>query len=517
MEVLGRMLARNVRLIPDRPFIVADGETITYRDFGARCARLAHVLRAEGVRRGERVGLYLPSTPLMAIAFWACQRLGAVPVPLSAMLRHGELRQLVARSGMAALVADATTHGYFAEIRDEFTALRCCLAGGGPARGAVDLDARMAAVAAEFDDADVDPHDIAAIFFTSGTTGTPKGTAQSHFNQCASLRDMMVGHRSRYASETYLCAVPLFTNYGLVVNLNLCMYTGGTLVLHERWDTEKVLSDIGRHRATYFGGTPTMYVYLVNGHDPARHDLSSLRVCTAGGSPVPQPVVERFEALSGVRVVQVYGATEVCGQSVMEPTAGLRRPGSTGLPVGSARITIIDPSTGTPLAAGETGEVVIGGDSVARGYFNDAEATAAAFGPLGWRSGDVGYVDADGFLFVIDRIKDVILTGGHNIYPLEVESVLYRNPAVAMCAVVGVPDATKGEIPVAVIVRAPDAAASEDAIREWCRGQLAAYKVPRRVEFVDRLPIEAAKVRKRELVAALTRGELDRFRSSGSS
>ena len=257
-----------------------------------------------------------------------------------------------------------------------------------------------------------------------------------------------------------------------------------------------------------------MYVYMVNEHDPARHDLSSLRICTTGGSPVPQPVVARFEAMSGVRVSQVYGATEVCGQAVMEPTAGIRRPGSAGLPVGSSRIAIVDPATGAMLPPGETGEVVIGGDCVAIGYDGDPEATAAAFGPLGWRSGDVGYVDQDGFLFIIDRIKDVILTGGHNIYPLEVETVLYRHPAVAMCAVVGVPDAEKGEIPVAVVVRAPGATDTEEEIRQWCRGQLAAYKAPRRVAFVDEMPIEAAKIRKRELVAAITRGDLGRFRRS---
>jgi long-chain acyl-CoA synthetase len=514
MEVLNRMLARNVRLVPDRTYLVAGDETITYRDFAARCARLAHVMAAEGVCRGDRVGLYLPSTPLMAVAFWACQRLGAVPVPVSAMLRHGELRHLVTKARMAALVADAGTWPYFAEIRDEFAGLRTCLVAGGPAQGAIDLDARCAAALDTFADADVDPSDVAAIFFTSGTTGTPKGTAQSHFNQCSSLRDMMVAHGTRYGTETYLCAVPLFTNYGLVVNLNLCMYTGGTLVLHERWDTRRVLEDVSLYRATYFGGTPTMYVYLVNEYDPARHDVSSLRVCTTGGSPVPQPVVVRFEEMSGVRVSQVYGATEVCGQAVMEPTVGLRRPGSAGLPVGSSRIAIVDPATGTALAPGETGEVVIGGDCVAVGYDGDPEATAAAFGPLGWRSGDVGYLDADGFLFIIDRIKDVILAGGHNIYPLEIETVLYRHPSVAMCAVVGVPDPEKGEIPVAVVVRAPGTADTAEDVRLWCRERLAAYKAPRRVEFIDEMPIEAAKIRKRDLVAAITRGELDRFRRS---
>jgi long-chain acyl-CoA synthetase len=184
--------------------------------------------------------------------------------------------------------------------------------------------------------------------------------------------------------------------------------------------------------------------------------------------------------------------------------AGLGRP--------AGRIVPIVDDDENELPAGAIGEVIIGGDCVAKGYFGDAEATAAAFGRLGWKSGDLGYVDEDGFLFIVDRKKDVIITGGHNIYPLEVESVLYRHPAVAMCAVVGASDAEKGEIPVAVIVLAEGAEANAEEIRAWCRQELAAYKTPRRIEFIDDMPVEAAKIRKRDLVAALKEGGLDRYR-----
>ncbi|MBO6718433.1 MAG: AMP-binding protein [Rhizobiaceae bacterium] len=511
MEILSQMLARNLTLVPDRDFIVTDAETITYREFGERTAKLANVLAAHGVGRGDRVGLYLPSTPLMAIAFWACQRLGAIPAPVSAMLRHAELRKIVDRTGMKAIVADGSTYPYFSEIRSEFSALAHCFVAGGAAEGADDLDALMSEAAVGFANVACAQSDTASLFFTSGTTGTPKGTAQSHFAVHATLRDMMVSHRSRYGSEVYLCAVPLFTNFGLTVTLNLCLYTGGTIVLHERWDTEKVLADISRYKATYFGGTPTMYVYMVNEYDASRHDLSTLRICTTGGSPVPQPVIRKFEEFSGVKVAQVYGATETCGQNVMEPTTGIRKAGSTGVPVGSSRIHIVDDDL-NELATGEIGEVIIGGDCVAQGYYSDPDATAEAFTSLGWKSGDLGYIDEDGFLFIVDRKKDVIFTGGHNIYPLEVESALYRHPDVAMCAVVGAPDEEKGEIPVAVIVRTAGATASAEDIRQWCREQLAAYKAPRRVEFIDNMPVEAAKIRKRELIEALKAGSLDRFR-----
>lgn len=509
METLAEMLARNVRAIGSRPFIITDRITLTYAGFAEQTARLAHVLAAKGVRKGDRVGLYLPSNALMAIGYWACQRLGAIPAPISSMLRHAELRKVIAQTTMKALIADQSTWPYFSGIRSEFSFLETCLVSG--TGEADDLDVLMAAAPSTFEDVPCAMTDIAAMFFSSGTTGVPKGIAQTQFSIASTLRDMFVSHRNRYASETYVCAVPLFTNFGLTVTLNLCLYGGGTIVLHERWDTQRVLEDIKKYRATYFGGTPTMYVYIVNEFDPVKHDLSSLRICTTGGSPVPIPVIERFEQLSGTRVTQVYGATESCGQSVMEPTAGVRKRGSAGLPVGSTRIYIID-DNGNQLPPGELGEVVIGGDCIAACYWGDANATRETFTELGWKSGDVGYVDENGYLFIVDRKKDVIITGGHNIYPLEIENVLYTHPAVAICAVVGVPDESKGEIPVAVIVKNPGTATSGQDIIQFCREHLAAYKAPRAVHFVDRMPVEAAKIRKRDLVKALKEGTLDQYR-----
>ncbi|WP_281985059.1 class I adenylate-forming enzyme family protein [Thalassorhabdomicrobium marinisediminis] len=511
MEYLSQIIGRNARMRPDRAAIITESERLTYRDFAVRTAQLAHVLAARGIKRGDRVGLYLPSSPMMAIVFWACQRLGAVPVPISAMFRHAEMRRVVECAGMKALIADTTTWPYFAEIRDDFPALATCLTAGTDDPDG--LTALMEAAPGEFEDVVCQPDDIACLFFSSGTTGQPKGIAQTHFGILSTLRDMMVSHRTQFAQDVYLCAVPLFTNFGLNVTLNLCLYSAGTIVLHERWDTQRVLADIARYKATYFGGTPTMYVYIVNEADNTQHDLTSLRICTTGGAPVPQPVVERFEAISGASVTQVYGSTETCGQNVMEPTCGVRKKGSAGLPVGSSRILILDDDD-RPLPSGEIGEIIIGGDCVAKGYWNDPDATAEAFTPDGWRSGDLGYMDEDGYLFIVDRKKDVIIAGGHNIYPLEIETLLYRHPAVGMCAVVGAPDAEKGEVPVAVIVLAKSACATDEELNKWCRDQLSAYKVPRRFEFITNMPVEAAKIRKRDLVDALKDGSLNKYRQS---
>lgn len=513
METLDAMLRRNLETVPDRVFLIAGDLRLTYAAFGDAVARMAAVLAAQGIGRGDRVGLYLPSTPVMAVAFWACQRIGAVPAPLSAMLRHAEIGRILAGADLAALIAQTETWAYLSQGTVALPP-RVLVAGGAPP-GALDLDAACAAAEPLLAPVPVRLADTAALFFSSGTTGTPKAIAQSHFALSSSWRDMMVAHAARHGEAVYLCAVPLFTNFGLNVHLNLCLYTGGTLVLHERWDTEAVLTSMRQHQVTHFGGTPTMYVYIVGGYDPARHDLRSLRVCTTGGAPVPQPVIQSFERMSGVRVSQVYGATEVCGQAVMEPQFGPRKPGSAGLPVGSSRVAILG-EDGTPLPMGEVGEVVIGGDCLSSGYAGNPQATAEAFGPLGWLSGDLGRLDDDGFLFIMDRKKDVIFAGGHNVYPLEVESTLYRHPAVAVCAVVGVPDPVKGEMPVAVVVRAPGASATAEELRLWCRESLAAYKAPRRVEFIDEMPVEAAKIRKRALVEALRDGTLDQFRTHPS-
>jgi len=282
----------------------------------------------------------------------------------------------------------------------------------------------------------------------------------------------------------------------------LAIFTGGTLVLHDRWDTRKVLDAIRRHRVTIFTGMPTMFIYLTNGFDPARDDISSLRLCLIGGSPVAPAVVAKFQNLSNGLVRQVYGATEAVGQVVMEPVVGLRKPGSSGIAIGSTRIRIVD-DQGRQVAVGQTGQIVIDGDTVGRGYWNDPEATVKSFTTEGWLSGDIGYIDEDGYLFVVDRMKDLIIAGGHNIIPMEVEDAIYSHPSINLCAVLGVPDDLKGEVPVAVVSFARGDRVSGSELIGYCRSKIAAYKVPRRIYAIDEMPVQGGKILKRELLAAI--------------
>ena len=507
MECLNQMLARNARHLPEKDFLISGDRHVTYGEFDRRTSRLAHVLEARGVRKGDPVGLYLPSDIIMAEGFWACQKIGAIPVPLAAMYRESELRNVMRKTEMAVLVAHASTYPVLAPLRREFAHLTSVLVAGGALDAESDLDALIAAASDAFAPVECSPEDIAALFFTSGTTGLPKGTMQRQRNQYSGVRDMAVSHRTQFAKEIYLCASPLFNNLGMTVHVNLCMYTGGTVVLVEKWDTETILSLIGKHRVTHFGGIPTMFIYMLNGFDPARHDLSSLRYCYAGGTPVSQVMMERFEKQHGVKVLQVYGATESSCQNVAEPFEGVRKSGSAGIAIGSSRVLIVDDNRRI-LPPDEVGEVALAGDCVAAGYWRDPEATAAVFSDVGWLSGDIGRIDEDGYLYIVDRKKDVIISGGHNIYPLEIEELLYRHESVAMCAVVGVPEEARGEIPVGVVVRKPGVDVSGAELIAWCRANVAAYKAPRHIYFIDEMPMGNNKIRKRELVDGIVAGTI---------
>lgn len=502
MERLNDLLARNARDLADRPFLITPDGALTYVAFARWVAALAAVLAARGVVSGDRVGLLLPSRPLAVAGFWACQHLGAIPVPMSAMYREEEVRSALAKIGVRVVIAHPDTVAVLHAVADG--GLSVLVEGQDPLGEAAIQDGCPAYAPPPAAQA---PDQLVAIFLTSGTTGAAKGVMQTQFACLSSLRDMMAFHRSRRGAEIYYCAAPLFSNLGMNVTVNLCMYTGGSVVLDERWDTGRVLQAISRHRVSLMSGTPTMFAYLAGAFDPACHDLSSLRLCTNGGAPVSEVVARRFERIAGCPVLQVYGATETLGQNVMEPLIGIRKQGSAGVPVGSSTIAILD-EAGRPLPRGEVGEVLIGGDCVAQGYWHDADESARAFAHGGWLSGDLGYLDEDGYLFIIDRKKEIIICGGHNIHPGELENLLYRHPDIALCAVLGLPDEVKGEVPVAAVVPRPGAILSSAEIVAWCRRRISAYKAPRAIYVMDTLPSGAGKIRKAEILALIQAGGL---------
>lgn len=504
MQTLGMMLESAAQWFPDKPFVIFEGETITYADFNRQAARLAGLLASLGVGRGTPVGLYLPSTPDIAVAYHACQKIGAIALPISDSYKSSEVETLGRKTRMPVLICRSEGVPVVETVRASLPDLKHLLVVGGDAPDwGMALDQELPKWPDVFPPVAVDPEDVAAIFFTSGTTGLPKGAMQSQRSIYHAIRDTHAHHRMRWQQERFMCAVPLFNNFGATVMLNGCLYAGGTLILNRKWDTAAILSLMTEHRATFFAGTPTMFAYLLDGYDPARHDVGDLRLCMAGGAPLPPELQSRFETAFKVRLVNGYGASELCGICTTEAPDGHHRPGSVGRPMGSAAVSILD-DAGDPLPAGQPGEICVAGDQVGAGYWQDPEATAAAFTSRGWRSGDVGMLDEDGFLYMLDRKKDVIITGGSNIFPAEVEAVLASHPAVALASVVAMPDAVKGELAVGCIVSRPGDEVSGEALLAFCRDRLAGYKVPRRIEFFDSFPLgPTGKILKRAIVEAL--------------
>ncbi|MGM0583726.1 MAG: class I adenylate-forming enzyme family protein [Pseudomonadota bacterium] len=499
MRTLAESLAGSARLLGDRPFIIADGETLSYAAFDRRAARLANVFAGLGAAPGDVIGLYLPSVPALAAGYYACQKLGAVAAPISSMNRERELEAAVGRTGMRILLTSAETLPYAQAVQAKLGAPAAILLTDGVGDGAQDVRPLMHAAPDAFEIHPGGAEDPAALFFTSGTTGAPKGALQTQGSLYATLKDMAVHGRFLWAKETFMCALPIFNNFGATCLLNGAVFSGATLILRERWDTQQVLADITERRATYIAGSPTMFLYLLREFDPARHDLSSIRLGVTGGAPVAPNIVEQFQATLGAPLVEVYGATEVSGYVTGEPAVGVRKRGSAGLPIGGSRIEIVTDDR-EALPPGEVGEIRISGDVVGGGYWDDAETTAANFTPEGWLSGDLGYLDDDGYLFVVDRKKDVIISGGYNIYPLEVEDLLYTHEDVRVCAVIGLPDADKGEIPVAVVIGHAGRLLDGKGIIEFCRRRVSAYKAPRRVFTVEDMPLgPSGKILKRTL------------------
>jgi long-chain acyl-CoA synthetase len=499
LETLAEMLASSVRHFGERPYIVAEDRTLTFRQFDAVVCRMANVMAGHGIGKGDPVGLYLPSCPMLAVGYYACQKLGAIAVPMSAMNRDREIRSIVERTKMRLMLADGETSPHVVPVRDDLGLPGTLLVLGGSGEDGVDCDSALRDAPEAFTDVACQPSDPVGLFFTSGTTGEPKGAVHTQLSQYSTLRDMTVYNRFLRGREVLMNALPLFNNFGATCLMNASVFSAGTMVMIERWDTEKVLELIQRHRATYIAGSPTMFLYLLREYDSARHDLSSIRLGVTGGAPVSPNVVEQFQDAIGAPLVQIYGATEVTGYVTGEPPVGVRRRGSAGVPIGATRIEIVD-DDGVALPAGETGEIRIAGDVVGGGYWRDPDATEAAFTPSGWLSGDLGHVDEDGYLYVVDRKKDVIITAGFNIYPLEVEDLLYTHPDVAVCALIGLPDEEKGAVPVVVVLPKQGHHITAKGIIDFCREHLSAYKAPRAVYTVEEMPLgPTGKILKRKL------------------
>ncbi|MFI8214839.1 long-chain fatty acid--CoA ligase [Streptomyces sp. NPDC085932] len=482
-EGIGSWPARRARKTPHRTALIHGAHTVSYGTLHARTTRLAHALRARGVRRGDRVAYLGPNHPSYLETLFAAGTLGAVFVPLNTRLAGPEIAYQLADSGAKALVHGPSHTGLVAGLPSS-TDVRVHLETG------AEYEAALAGASAEPVDEPVGPDDTCIIMYTSGTTGRPKGAMLTHGNLTWNAVNVLVD-TDLVADERALVSAPLFHTAGLNMLTLPVLLKGGTCVLVEAFDPEATLEMIERHRITFMFGVPTMFDQVARHPRWPDADLSSLRILTCGGSPVPTPLIARYQE-RGLTFLQGYGMTEAApGTLFLDAEHAVGKAGSAGVPHFFSDVRVVRPDL-TPVGVGEVGEVVVRGPHVMPGYWGLPEETAASFADGWFRSGDAARVDEDGYVHIVDRLKDMIISGGENVYPAEIEDRLLAHPGIAECAVIGVPDDTWGEVPRAVVVPREGAALDPDEVLASLTGCLAKYKIPKSVVVADALPRTAS-------------------------
>jgi long-chain acyl-CoA synthetase len=476
---------------PDRTALRLDGAELSYGELDAASARVAALLRGRGVAAGDRVALMLPNVPEFVFAYYGALRAGAIVVPVNTMLKEREVSYFLDDAAAEVLVA---WHALAeeAEAGARQAGSRCLFVTPG------EFERLLRAVEPIAGVAERDGSDTAVLFYTSGTTGRPKGAELTHDNLSRNATAVAELYPLTEADRT-LGALPLFHSYGQTASLNATIIAGGSLSLIPRFDAEVVLRTIDRDRITVFQGVPTMYSALLNHPQRDAYDVSTLRICVSGGASIAVEVLRGFEQAFGCKVLEGYGLSETSPVACNNRPDRERKPGSIGIPLPGVEMKVID-DEGGELPTGEVGEIVIRGYNVMKGYWRRPEATADAIRD-GWlRTGDLARVDEDGYFFIVDRKKDMIIRGGYNVYPREIEEVLYEHPAVREAAVVGIPDPDLGEEVGAAVAVDEDHAVEPEELREFVKARVAAYKYPRRVWFVDELPTgPTGKILKREI------------------
>ena len=509
---LPAMLARSARRAPDAPLLHFLGRTFSYRDLHAEAQAFAYALRARGIGGGDRVGLFLPNVPTYVAAYYGAMMAGAVVVNFSPLYSVEELRAQVADSGTRLLVtvdvpelyetAAAVLDGSALEtlVVSRLSAMLPRLKGlamrifARSKIAKVDHSAKILDWADMVDGAsrkgelpEIDPQSLALLQYTGGTTGTPKGAMLTHANLSTNAQQTAgLNPFGDPAGEVFMGALPFFHVFANTALLNHAVVTGASIAMVPRFETKQVLETIEKYGATGFPGVPTMFQALLDHPDLAKTDVSSLKVCISGGAPLPEPLREKFEAATGVRVVEGYGLTESSGVVSANPYEGTRKPGTIGQVVMGTHVLLLDKEDPSVLAPdGEPGELALAGPQIMQGYWNRPEAAKDVFvehdGRQWLRTGDVATVDEDGFLEIVDRIKDMIAVGGFKVFPSQVEDVLLENEAVKEALVIGHPDAYRGEVPVAYVTLAADADATGDALKAWLNDRVGKHE---RVEDV---------------------------------
>jgi long-chain acyl-CoA synthetase len=498
---LGQMLVRAAAQQPDKTAVIFRDQRTTYRELNERANQVANALIRLGIQPGDRVGLYMHNVPLFMEAYYGILKAGASVVPMNVLYKAGEVEYILNDSGARALL----TFGPFAqvalaaaanasELRHVVVAAPQELPGTLPWRTIIgEAPTNEPSVV-------VHPEQIAVICYTSGTTGRPKGAMLSHRNLIANCEQgMAIPQFATRPDDVVWLALPLFHIYAMNVGMNLAVTNTASMVLIERFEPQSSLEAIQKYRCTVLYGAPPMFVAWAQLPNLGDYDLSSLRLISSGAAALPVPVLERFKALSGVDISEGYGLSEASPVVSTNVAGPVIKPGTAGPALPGVEVKIVD-EQGREVSRGESGELICRGANIMLGYWHQPEATAETLRD-GWlHTGDIATMDEDGYIAIVDRKKDMINVSGFNVYPREVEEVLFRYPAVADASVVQYPDPYQGESVMAFVVLKQGETATESEIIEFCRSQIATFKCPRRVVFRDELPKNnTGKVLRREL------------------
>ncbi|MGZ6746199.1 MAG: long-chain-fatty-acid--CoA ligase [Nocardioides sp.] len=521
MHNLANLLENSAATYPEREAVVlanpqGQSTRLTYAQVDAAANQVANLLVERGIRPGDKVALSCANLPHFTIAYYGILKAGATVVPLNVLLKAREVAYHLGDSEAKAYLCFEGTpelpigqEGYAgfgqAEGCEHFLLITVDPAADSPIEGAETLGHALAGQPTTFETVETDADDTAVILYTSGTTGQPKGAELRHRN----MRDNALAGSDLFGADaerpdTYLCVLPLFHSFGQTVIQNGAFAFGGTVVMLPRFDAAQALAVMGKEEVTFFAGVPTMYWGLLGALDDSvdvKRLAANLRVAAAGGSALPAEVHKDFERKFGVTILEGYGLSETSPVASFSPYGQPVRVGSIGIPIPGVEMRLLQADSWEDVPEGEVGEIAIKGHNIMKGYYNRPEATDEVIRDGWFRSGDLGRRDEDGWYYIVDRSKDMIIRGGYNVYPREVEEVLMTHEDVSLAAVVGVPHESHGEEIKAFVILNPGATTTEEELLAWGKEQMATYKYPRQVVVVDSLPMTATgKILKRELV-----------------
>jgi long-chain acyl-CoA synthetase len=504
---LGQMLRQTAERAPEKTMVMFGEQRISYHELNHQANQVANTLRSWGMRPGDRVALYMPNVPAFMAAYYGILKAGCVVVPLNVLYKTGELEYIFNDSGARAMLTFGPLAQTAMAARTHAPQMAYMVVAGAEAvPGTLPWDAAFAAAPADDPGVAVDKLDVAVICYTSGTTGRPKGAMLAHRNliaNCEQCNQIPTIHVQ--PDDVVWLALPLFHIYAMNVGMNLAVLNEATMALVERFEPAASLKIIQRHRCTILWCAPPMFVAWLALPNLRDYDLSSVRYVASGAAALPVKVLENFEAVVGVPINEGYGLTEAAPVVTSNAAGPVVKPGTVGPAIPGEEVNIVD-EAGNDVPRGQLGELICRGPNVMLGYWSKPEATAATIRD-GWlHTGDLATEDTDGYFTIVDRLKDMIVVSGFNVYPREVEETLFRHPAVAEAAVVQYPDPYQGESVLAYVVRKPGQTASEQEIIDYCRSQIAVFKCPRKIVFRDALPKNnTGKVLRRELREEATR------------